>query len=218
MIRFDQISKVYQTAKGAVKSLDNVTLEIKAGEFVAIRGPSGCGKTTLLLTVGGMLRPTSGHVAVDGEDLYQLSIRERAQFRARKIGFVFQMFHLVPYLSVWENVMLAAGPGANGASSAKAKDLLARLGLASRSHHTPAELSAGERQRAAIARALVNQPKMILADEPTGNLDPENAAEVFRHLRDFQRAGGTVIVVTHGSGAEECADGVIQMREGRIET
>src|SRR6266478_104962 len=112
MIRFDQISKVYHTAKGAVKSLDNVNLEIKAGEFVVIRGPSGCGKTTLLLTVGGMLRPTSGHVAVDGEDLYQLSIRERAQFRARKIGFVFQMFHLVPYLSVWENVMLAGGPSA----------------------------------------------------------------------------------------------------------
>ena len=217
MIRFDQVSKVYPTAKSAVRSLDSVNLEIKTGEFVVIRGPSGCGKTTLLLSVGGMLRPTSGRLAVDGQELYQLSIRERAKFRAQKIGFVFQMFHLVPYLNVHENVMLAAGPGPNGASSARANDLLSRLGLAARAHHRPAALSAGERQRAAIARALLNQPKLILADEPTGNLDPENAAEVFRHLREFHRAGGTVIVVTHGSGAEECADRVIQMREGRIE-
>lgn len=216
MIHCEQLSKVYRTAQGEVRSLDHFSLEVNAGEFVCVRGPSGCGKTTLLLMLGGMLRPTSGRVTVDGQDLYALKIKERAQFRARKIGFVFQMFHLVPYLNVMENVLLASGPDRNGSDAGRAQDLLTRLGLAQRARHIPAELSAGERQRTALARALLNEPTLILADEPTGNLDPDNATEVFRHLAEFHRAGGTVILVTHGSTGESYADRVIQMKAGKI--
>ncbi|MBI2927565.1 MAG: ABC transporter ATP-binding protein [Verrucomicrobia bacterium] len=216
MVRFENVSKIYPTSRGAVKSLDALSLEVKAGEFIALRGPSGCGKTTLLLTAGGMLRPTSGRVTVDGQDLYALSSRERAQFRARKIGFVFQMFHLVPYLNAVENVLLAANPATKNPDRDRAARLLAQLGMTPRADHKPADLSTGERQRTAIARALLNEPKLILADEPTGNLDPENAAEVFRHLQEFHRAGGTVLVVTHGTTADAFADRVVEMRAGAV--
>ncbi|MBI4657404.1 MAG: ABC transporter ATP-binding protein [Verrucomicrobia bacterium] len=216
MVRFENVSKVYRTRAGEVRSLDGLNLEVKPCEFIVVRGPSGCGKTTLLLTAGGMLHPTSGEISVGGQALYSLNRRERAVFRAREIGFVFQMFHLVPYLNVIENVLLAGSSACVRPNSKRAHDLVARLGLASRAFHKPAALSTGERQRVAIARALLNQPKLILADEPTGNLDPENAAEVFRHLEDFHRAGGTVIVVTHGTMAEEYADRVLQMRAGSL--
>jgi putative ABC transport system ATP-binding protein len=217
MVRFEDVSKIYPTRQGAVRSLDALNLEVKAGEFVVIRGPSGCGKTTLLLTAGGMLRPTSGSVAVDGHDLYALNRHERARFRAQKIGFVFQMFHLVPYLNALENILLAAAPAGHRPDRAQTYELLAQLGLGPRAQHTPAELSTGERQRVAIARALLNHPKLILADEPTGNLDPENAAAVFCRLEDFHQAGGTVIVVTHGSGADAYADRVVAMHSGSIQ-
>ena len=214
MIHFQNVSKVYPTKQGAVKSLAGLNLEVKAGEFVAIRGPSGCGKTTLLLTAGGMLRPTAGRITVDGQDLGGLSGQERARFRARKIGFVFQMFHLLPYLSVMDNVLLAADSASDHVE--RARKLLDHLGLSARAHHRPSELSTGERQRTAIARALLNQPKLILADEPTGNLDPENAAEVFRHLQAFHRTGGTVVLVTHGTAADAYADRVVEMRSGSV--
>ena len=214
MISFENVSKFYQTKRGEVRSLDGLSLQVKTGEFVAIRGPSGCGKTTLLLTAGAMLRPTSGRVTADGQDLGALSGCERARFRACKIGFVFQMFHLLPYLSVLENVLVAGG-GAAG-EVARAGELLDQLGLSGRMHHRPAELSTGERQRTAIARALLNQPKLILADEPTGNLDPENADEVFRHLQAFHRAGGTVVLVTHGTAADAFADRVVEMQAGAV--
>lgn len=216
MVRFHHVSKIYGANRDEVKSLDQLDLEVKPGEFIAIRGPSGCGKTTLLLTAGGMLRPTSGQVTVDNQDLYALGSRARAQFRARKIGFVFQMFHLVPYLSARENVLLAAGPHADRSKRDQADALLTRFGLAPRARHHPAALSTGERQRAAIARALLNQPKLILADEPTGNLDPENAGEVFRYLQEFHRAGGTVIVVTHGTAVDAFAERIVEMRSGAI--
>ena len=217
MVRFEDVSKIYPTRQGAVKGLDRLSLEVKPGEFVVIRGPSGCGKTTLLLTAGGMLSPTSGRVTVDGQDPYALSSRGRARFRAETIGFVFQMFHLVPYLNVLENVWLAAAPAGNKPDRERTRALLAQLGLGPREHHKPAALSTGERQRTAIARALLNQPKLILADEPTGNLDPESATGVFDQLRAFQRAGGTVIVVTHGAGAERYADRVIAMHSGAVD-
>jgi ABC-type lipoprotein export system ATPase subunit len=216
MIRCEQVSKVYRPAKGEVRSLDRVELEVRSGEFVCVRGPSGCGKTTLLLTLGGMLRPTSGGVRIADSEIYDLSPRERARFRAEQIGFVFQMFHLVPYLNVLDNVLLAARPKCGGDVQNRARRLLEQLGLAARQQHTPAELSAGERQRTAIARALLNQPQLILADEPTGNLDPENASEVFQHLKVFAQSGGTVVVVTHGSTAESFADRIVEMRAGRI--
>lgn len=199
MIACEQITKRF----GEVVALAPFDLSVKAGEFVAIKGASGSGKTTLLLTLGGMLRPSDGHVRFDGEDLYAKGPAARAAYRATKMGFVFQMFHLVPYLSVEENVRLAAG---NGAMTQKARGLLEEFGLAHRLTHTPEELSAGERQRVALARALVNEPQLILADEPTGNLDPENDRQVFEHLSAFHRAGGTVVVVTHGTTADEFAD------------
>jgi putative ABC transport system ATP-binding protein len=143
--------------------------------------------------------------------------RGRAKFRAENIGFVFQMFHLVPYLSVVENALLSVGATRDQAGRAEARELLKRLGLSGREYHRPSELSAGERQRTAIARAMLNRPKIILADEPTGNLDPENADEVIEYLVEFHRSGGTVIVVTHGSVADQYADRVIHLREGCVE-
>jgi ABC-type lipoprotein export system ATPase subunit len=219
MVRFDNVSKVYRTRTGTVRSLDGVSLTVAQGEFVAVRGPSGCGKTTLLLGAGGMLRPSDGTIRIAGHELYALTPAERARFRATHIGFVFQMFHLVPYLTVLENVLLAAVPTRTRDAGERAVSLLDGLGLTPRLQHRPADLSTGERQRTAIARALLNQPQLLLADEPTGNLDPDNADEVFHHLREFQRGGGTVLVVTHGPTPEHFADRVIQLHGGRtVET
>ncbi len=218
MIRIENMTKTFATRRGPVQAIDALTLEIDPGAFVVVRGPSGSGKTTLLLALGGMQRPTQGKVLVDGHDPYALSPADRAQFRAERIGFVFQMFHLVPYLSVRENVLLAGKAAGNGVDAGKADALIEELGLTPRRHHRPGELSAGERQRAAIARALINQPALILADEPTGNLDPDNAAEVVQALHDFRKQGGTVVFVTHGTAADEHADRVIQLRDGRLVT
>jgi len=217
MVCLENVSKIYRTRRGEVKALDEISLQVKEGEFVVVRGPSGSGKTTLLFTGGGMLRPTQGQVIVDGNDIYAMGKRDRAKFRAENIGFVFQMFHLVPYLNVAENVLLSAGVGTDRAKRVEAVELLKRLHLSEREHHKPSELSTGERQRTAIARALLNRPKTILADEPTGNLDPENAAEAIGYLAEFHSGGGTVILVTHGTVADQHADRIIYLREGRIE-
>jgi len=202
MITCKQVTKRF----GEVTALAPLDLAVELGEFVAVKGASGCGKTTLLLTLGGMLRPSGGTVNFDGRNLYDQPPAARAEYRAKEVGFVFQMFHLVPYLSVVENVQLAAR---NGSSAA---DLLEQFGLSHRFTHTPGELSAGERQRVALARALVNEPRLILADEPTGNLDPENDRQVFEHLSSFHQGGGTVIVVTHGSTADEFADRIVELK------
>jgi len=202
MISCEQVTKRF----GAVTALAPFDLGVQPGEFVAVKGASGSGKTTLLLTLGGMLRPSGGTVEFEGDDLYAKSPAFRASYRATEVGFVFQMFHLVPYLSVVENVQLAAR---NGTSAA---DLLEQFGLEHRFTHTPGELSAGERQRVALARALANEPRLILADEPTGNLDPQNDRQVFEHLSTFHQSGGTVIVVTHGSTADEFADRIVELK------
>ncbi|HJO09342.1 MAG TPA: ABC transporter ATP-binding protein, partial [Verrucomicrobiota bacterium] len=185
-------------------------------EFVAVRGPSGSGKTTLLLTLGGMQRPSAGTVQLAGQDLYGLPPSERAKLRSSEIGFVFQMFHLVPYLDLLGNVLLASPSCPSDVVRKRAGELLKELGLAKRVSHRPGELSAGERQRLAVARALLNRPKLILADEPTGNLDPENAAEVIRHLAEFHRSGGTVVLVTHGGAADSHADRTVSLDKGRL--
>jgi putative ABC transport system ATP-binding protein len=218
MIQCHQLSKIYKTSRGGVVSLHPIDLRVARGEFLMVRGPSGCGKTTLLLTIGGMLRPSEGRVLFETQDLYALSTSRRAEFRACQIGFVFQMFHLVNYLSVLENVLLAGRHRGRQGERERARELLDQLGLSHRMEHTPAQLSAGERQRTAIARALLNRPKLILADEPTGNLDPENAAEVFRHLQRFHQSGGAILLVTHGTAGEEFADRLIEMRSGGIES
>ena len=217
MIALENIAKSYRTGRREVHALRDIDLRIEKGEFTVLCGPSGSGKTTLLMTIAAMLRPTTGTVRIRESDLYAMSMRERAKFRAQNIGFVFQMFHLVPYLDIAENVLLADRLSGRSTRVEAAEDLLGRLGLAERAFHKPAELSAGEKQRAAIARALFNQPEIILADEPTGNLDPDNASGVLGHLAEFHRNGGTVIVATHGPAAQQFADRSIHLRHGTIE-
>jgi len=217
MIHLEEVTKTYPTANGPVHALAGVSLDVREGEFVAVQGPSGCGKTTLLMTVGGLCSPTSGRVVVAGEDLVAASSAARARFRARQIGFVFQTFHLLPYLNVLENVVAAAMPGQKRAARQRATELLDRFLLADRIKHRPAELSAGERQRVAIARALVNRPKLVLADEPTGNLDPESAAAVLDLLSGFHRDGGTVLLVTHAEQAAGYAQRTVLLRNGAVE-
>jgi ABC-type lipoprotein export system ATPase subunit len=216
MIRCDEVTKIFRKNGSEVTSLDRFTAEVAEGEFVAVRGPSGSGKTTLLLTLGGMQRPSDGSVQLAGRDLYALSPAERARLRSSEIGFVFQMFHLVPYLDLLGNVLLASPGKPSAEVRQRASGLMDELGLVDRASHRPGELSAGERQRLAVARALLNHPKLILADEPTGNLDPENAAEVIRHLADFHRGGGTVVLVTHGAAADAHADRTLRLEQGRL--
>lgn len=216
MIRCDEVTKIFRKNGSEVTSLDRFTAKVAEGEFVAVRGPSGSGKTTLLLTLGGMQRPSDGSVQLAGRDLYALSPAERARLRSSEIGFVFQMFHLVPYLDLLGNVLLACPGKPSAEVRQRASGLMDELGLADRASHRPGELSAGERQRLAVARALLNRPKLILADEPTGNLDPENAAEVIRHLAEFHRGGGTVVLVTHGAAADAHADRTLRLEQGRL--
>jgi len=215
MISLQSVSTTFSTRGGPVTGLDDVTLEIPAGQLACVVGPSGSGKTTLLMAIGGMLRPNVGTVQVNGQDVYSMSGSARAAFRARNIGFIFQMFHLVPYLNVLDNVLLCTH-GNGGTSKQAAVELLERLGLSHRAGHKPSQLSTGERQRTAIARATLLKPSVLLADEPTGNLDEENAAEVVKILGNYRDEGGTVLVVTHGSDALEYADRVIRMRAGRV--
>lgn len=213
LIRVTALRKRYAGRGGEVRALDGVDLEFERGTFTTVRGPSGCGKSTLLLTIGGMLRPTSGTVTIEGKDLYAMSRAERARVRADRIGFVFQLFHLVPYLDVRENVRLGA---IDGESDQAADVLLAELGMATRASHRPAELSAGERQRVALARALVAKPALILADEPTGNLDPDTGVEVLEHLASYRDGGGTVIMVTHGPDGDRFADRAVRIEAGKV--
>jgi putative ABC transport system ATP-binding protein len=217
MIVCEQIERRFPGATGDVLALAGLDLSIARGEFVVVKGPSGCGKSTLLLTVGGMQRPSAGRVLLEGTDLYALSAPARNRVRAERLGFVFQLFHLMPYLTVRENVLAGLPPGSRVADfMSRADELLQQLGLQARAQARPGTLSAGERQRVALARALIKQPAVILADEPTGNLDPANAAEVFRHLAAYRQAGGTVVVVTHGNDAAPHASRTIQLVAGRL--
>ena len=211
MLEICELSKTYRGPAGAVRVLHGLSLEVAAGEFVAVQGRSGCGKTTLLLATGGLLRPDAGRVLVAGQDLYALSEEARACFRAAHIGFVFQQFHLIPYLSALENVLAAALALKVSDARARAERLLATLGLTERSHHVPADLSTGERQRTALARALLHRPKLLLADEPTGNLDRASADVVLSQLADFANAGGAVLLVTHDPEAAARAQRVVRL-------
>jgi ABC-type lipoprotein export system ATPase subunit len=216
VLRVENLAKVYRMAAREVRALDGVSLEVAAGEFVAVQGPSGCGKTTLLLAAGGLLRPDGGRIALDGHDPYALAPDARARFRAEHIGFVFQQFHLVPYLSVLDNALVPSLAVPRADARGRARELLARFGLADRFDHVPAELSTGERQRVALARALLNRPRLVLADEPTGNLDPASGRTVLEHLADFVRQGGAVLLATHDPLAAEFAGRTVRMMEGRM--
>jgi putative ABC transport system ATP-binding protein len=199
----------------AVRALGHVNFEVDAGEWIAIMGPSGSGKTTLINILGGLEQPTSGRVVVDGIEIGQLGERDLTRYRSDKIGFVFQQFHLVPYLTAVENVMLAQYFHSI-TDEKEAAEALRRVGLGDRLEHLPAQLSGGEQQRVAIARALINHPKLILADEPTGNLDEGNEATILNLLRDLHSAGHTILVVTHSQAIGNLADRRIELEHGRL--
>ncbi len=216
MLKIRNVSKTYTPPSGPVTAVQDISLTIECGEFVAIRGPSGCGKSTLLLVTGGLLAPDTGEVLIGDENLYALSNDARAKFRAQNLGFVFQQFHLVPYLSVRDNVLTASLAAARSEAETRATDLIDRFGLAERAQHLPSELSTGEKQRTALARALLNGPKLLLADEPTGNLDAENAEKVLEDMRAFANDGGAVLLVTHDPKAVSFADHSIAIEAGKL--
>jgi putative ABC transport system ATP-binding protein len=212
----ENLRKIFSGPTAAIHALDGVSLTLDAGDFVAIQGPSGCGKSTLLFALGALLRPDSGLLTVLERDPYAMTREERARLRARSIGFVFQQFHLTPYLSVLDNVRAPALALPAADATARALELIGLLGLTGRAQHVPSMLSTGERQRTALARALLNRPKVLLADEPTGNLDDDNTALVLERLKEFASQGGTVVLVTHERHVAGHAHKVLQMRNGRI--
>lgn len=216
LLSLEGLNKVYTLTSNKVQALRDVSLELKEGDFVAVQGPSGSGKSTLLLTAGTMLAPDSGRVCMLGEAPYAMHANQRAAFRAKNIGFVFQQFHLVPYLNVFENVQAASLglPISSRMTNSKVEQLLEQFGLTSRGRHLPSQLSVGERQRCCIARALLNEPKLLLADEPSGSLDQSNTQIVLQELRRFSESGGAVLLVTHDSAAAQSADRILQMQEG----
>jgi putative ABC transport system ATP-binding protein len=214
------VEKVYVTGQRTVAALRDVSLEVLPGEFVALMGPSGCGKSTLLHLIGGMDRPTHGRVLVGGTALETLSETALALFRRRRVGFVFQFFNLLPTLTVLENAALPLmlDGVSDHEAHARALTLLERVGLQARASHFPAELSGGEMQRVAVARAVISKPALVLADEPTGSLDSENGRQVMDLLRDLNRELGLIILLaTHDDEAARYAGRIIRLRDGMIE-
>lgn len=220
MVEARDLRKVYDTGTIRVEALRGVTLTVSHGELVAVMGPSGCGKTTLLNCLSGIDDITSGQVIIDGRDLATLSDNERTDLRARKMGFIFQSYNLIPVLTAVENVempLLVAGIPTRRARP-KALDALAAVGLADQARQKPMELSGGQQQRTAIARSLVNDPDVVFGDEPTGNLDSETAEEVMQVIRRLNRERGhTFIIVTHALDIGKMADRIIAMRSGIID-
>ncbi|MCX7895950.1 MAG: ABC transporter ATP-binding protein [Thermoanaerobaculum sp.] len=218
MIRLENVSRVYQLGQSEVHALRQVSLEIAEGSFIALMGPSGSGKSTLLHILGLLDRPTSGRYLFQGRDVGQLSDGERTLLRREAIGFVFQFFHLLPRLSALGNVelpMIFAGVGRE-ARLERAREALRAVGLAHRASHRPDQLSGGERQRVAVARAVVMGPKLLLADEPTGNLDRSSAREVMELLTRLNRQGLTVVLVTHDPAIAAYAGRILRMADGEV--
>jgi putative ABC transport system ATP-binding protein len=219
ILRTEDLTKSYKIGKLEVPALRGVSLDVKEGEFVAIMGPSGCGKSTLLHLLGGLLSPTTGIIEIDGEDLSRVSDAKRTDIRRRKIGFVFQRFNLFPTLSAEGNLKLAEKihTGNGGSDNTKRREVLRVLKLEDKMHHKPLEMSGGEQQRVALARAVINSPAIILADEPTGNLDTENSQivlDMFRKLNE--EFNQTIIMITHNPEAAAACSRTIRMRDGRI--
>src|SRR3989454_448096 len=219
MIELQNVSRLYpakaEANGGVIRALDNFTLTVDPGEWVAIMGPSGSGKSTLVNLIGCLDRPTSGAIWLDGENVAHISAGDLNRVRAEKVGFIFQQFHLIPYLTSLENVMLAQYFHSM-TDDKEAVDALTRVGLGDRAHHLPSQLSGGEQQRVCIARALINDPKIILADEPTGNLDAQNEEIVLRLLREFHQQGRTIVMVTHDPVVARLADRRIELHHGKI--
>lgn len=219
MIKLCNIRKTYRQGGSDIHALDGIDLHIAQGEFVAVMGPSGSGKSTLLNVLGGLDRPDSGRYRLAQDEISALDDDDASDVRNRRIGFVFQSFHLLPRLSVLENVLLPQRYARNVDPQApeRAAQLLERIGLGERIHHLPGQLSGGQLQRAAIARALLNQPALLLADEPTGNLDSSSAAEVMALLGELHAGGQTLVLVTHDPDIAAAAQRTIHLRDGRID-
>jgi putative ABC transport system ATP-binding protein len=217
MIRVENINKVFTSRHTNVQALKNISLEIKEGEFLSIIGPSGSGKSTLLLTLGGMSSPTSGKVFYKNDPIYDWKLNKRADWRGKTIGFVFQTFNLLPYLSVYENVQISLSLSARKGKNGKdIFNILNRMGLSKRLEHIPSELSVGQQQRVALARALVKDPLLILADEPTGNLDPGTASEIIDVLKEINKKGKTIVFVTHDPDLAKLSDRSIKIVDGEL--
>jgi len=211
VLHLDNVSKSYSKNGKVINALVKTELFVKEGEFVAVKGPSGGGKTTLLLIAGGLLHPDEGRVIISGQDLYKKNADQRSRFRSQNIGFVFQQYHLIPYLNVFENILAPAIANPSPNLKDRALFLLHHFGMQHRKEHTPGELSAGEKQRTALARALLFHPKLLLADEITGNLDARNAGIVIDYLKEFASKGGSVLLVTHDMEAAQQADRWIEL-------
>ncbi|MCL4204595.1 MAG: ABC transporter ATP-binding protein [Pirellulaceae bacterium] len=218
MLRMDNVSKKYLHRGQTVTALDQASVTIHRGDFVSLVGPSGSGKSTLLLMLGGMLSPSSGEVYLDEQSVYALSPNRRAELRQRKLGFVFQTFNLIPYLTALENVQvpLYLAGMAPDEQQQRAAALLDRLGLGQRLHHKPCELSVGQQQRVALARMLTNDPAVVLADEPTGNLDPETSQQVIEFFEQINDEGKTIVMVTHDPRAAARARRILRLDNGQI--
>ena len=220
MLEAKNVTKIYRTGKVSLRVLQGVSLRVEPGTFLAITGPSGAGKSTLLHLLAGLDTPTSGEVSWEGQLLSRMGERARAHFRNHTVGIVFQFYHLLPELTALENVMLpglVAGARSVRALRERAKDHLEQVGLGQRLHHTPSALSGGEQQRAAIARALVNEPKIVFCDEPTGNLDSKTGAQITKLLVELQRRHRMgLVLVTHEAMLAGLADQTLVLRDGRI--
>ncbi len=217
-LEVQNVSKIYQAGREHVSAVNGITSQVMQGEFISVTGPSGSGKSTLLSILGGLNHPTEGKLLVDGIDVYELSVEQRADFRREYLGFVFQSFQLIPYLTVAENVLLPLTVSSHSNSEQKemALSILEKVGLTHKTRRLPDELSGGEQQRVAIARALINQPPIILADEPTGNLDSATSEEIMKLFQALNSEGITMIMVTHNPDNIRYARRCISLRDGKL--
>lgn len=214
MFEINSITKIYVKGKDSFTALDNVSLKIEKGDFIAVVGQSGSGKSTLLHTVGGLIRPDSGQVLFRGKDVYKMNSQEANHYRRKKVGFVFQQFHLIPYLTVYENIKLTEFDSENGNGSIEA--ILEKCALLPLKNKYPSELSVGEKQRTAFVRAIISNPEILLADEPTGNLDPENSQILMSLIKEFHENGGTVLLVSHEAETTNYANRIVTLRSGKL--
>ena len=214
MFEINSITKIYVKGKDSFTALDNVSLKIEKGDFIAVVGQSGSGKSTLLHTVGSLIRPDSGQVLFRGKDVYKMNSQEANHYRRKKVGFVFQQFHLIPYLTVYENIKLTKFDSENGNGSIEA--ILEKCALLPLKNKYPSELSVGEKQRTAFVRAIISNPEILLADEPTGNLDPENSQILMSLIKEFHENGGTVLLVSHEAETTNYANRIVTLRSGKL--
>ncbi|MDX9909140.1 MAG: ABC transporter ATP-binding protein [Mariniphaga sp.] len=214
MLKINKIVKKYKKNETIFTALEDVSFQVEKGEFIAVAGPSGSGKSTLLHTIGGLIRPDSGQILFNGNDVYSLKRRELDLYRKNHVGFVFQQFHLMPYLTVSQNIKMVC---AERNDTQKIESYLEKCSVFSLKNKYPDELSVGEKQRVAFIRAIITKPDILLADEPTGNLDPENSRILISLIKDFNREGGTVLLVSHDPGVSESASRQIKLRAGKLQ-